>query len=252
MAVPALRGMRAAVVFLTRIPAGGFPYAADDWRWASAHFPLVGAGLGALALAAFRLLEPAGAAVAATSSLAFLLLVTGALHEDGLADTADALGGGTDRTRVLAILKDSRIGAFGAIALVVATMLKIALWARLAPVAPAVVVLGQAASRVGPIWLMTALPYVTDPAAAKSRDLTRAGAAQVAVASGWLMVLVAALLVTGHLNGRSTACALGACAVSVLVCGWRFQRRAGGITGDFLGATQQISELVLLLAWARA
>jgi adenosylcobinamide-GDP ribazoletransferase len=252
MAAPALRGVRAALVFLTRIPAGGFPYTADDLRWASAHFPLIGALLGGLAVTAFRLLEPAGATVASAASVALLLLVTGAFHEDGLADTADALGGGMDRERVLAILKDSRIGAFGAAALVSTLVLRVALWAKLGASAPEALVVAQTASRVGPVWLMTALPYVTDPDAARSRDLTRAGFAQGAIATAWLGALLAALYRVHHLDVRSAAIALGASALSVLVCAWRFRARVGGITGDFLGATQQISELVLLVAWARA
>lgn len=252
MAHPALRGVRAALVFLTRVPAGGFPYTADDLRWASAHFPLIGALLGVFAVTAFRLLEPAGAAVAASASVALLLLVTGALHEDGLADTADALGGGMDRERVLVILKDSRIGVFGAAALVSALVLRVALWAKLGASAPEALVVAQAASRVGPVWLMTALPYVTDAETARNRLLTRAGFAQGAIATTWLGALLAALYAAHHLDVRVAVIALGAASVSVLGCAWRFRARVGGITGDFLGATQQISELVLLVAWARA
>lgn len=255
MALAALRGVRAAFVFLTRIPLGGFPYSADEWRWASAHFPFVGAALGAVACGVFRLLEPAGAWVAATTSIAVSLLLTGAFHEDGLADTADALGGGSDRARVLAILKDSRIGAFGAVALVIALLMKTALWVRLGPSAPVAILVGQTASRVGPVWLMVTLPYVTDPESAKSAALTRTGVAQAIIATLWLGALLTALAALGwmhRLELRPCAFGLLAAALATALCGWRFQRRVGGITGDFLGAAQQISELAMLLAWARA
>jgi adenosylcobinamide-GDP ribazoletransferase len=99
---------------------------------------------------------------------------------------------------------------------------------------------------------MTALPYVTEPDGARSRDLTRAGLAQSAIATAWLGALLVALSASKQLDVRGAVIALGAAAASVLICGWRFRARTGGITGDFLGATQQISEVVLLLAWARA
>src|SRR4051812_44204788 len=114
---PALRGMRAAFVFFTRIPLGGFSYAKEDFCWASAYAPFVGLVLGLLMWGAFRLFEPVGAWPAAILVLGLQLLLTGAFHEDGLADTADALGGGFTREKVLLILKDSRVGSYGAAAI---------------------------------------------------------------------------------------------------------------------------------------
>src|SRR5262245_5739617 len=110
---PPIRGVRAAFVFLTRIPVGGFPYRADDWKWAAAHAPLVGMVVGALTDVVDRLLAPAGETAAAVLAVGFSMLLTGAFHEDGLADTSDALGGSHDRAKVFAILKDNRIGTFG-------------------------------------------------------------------------------------------------------------------------------------------
>ncbi len=94
-----LRAARAAFVFLTRIPVGGFPYSPAEWRWAPAYFPLVGAFVGALAGGVLEGLRPLGVTAAAYAALAVMLLVTGALHEDGLADTSDALGGGQQDRR---------------------------------------------------------------------------------------------------------------------------------------------------------
>ena len=119
---PQLRGIRAAFVFMTRLPLGGFPYRAADWRWANAYFPLVGMVVGALASATWLLCAPLGTWPAALAAVTASVLVTGAFHEDGLADSADALGGGIDeRERVLEILKDSRLGTYGTTALVLLT-----------------------------------------------------------------------------------------------------------------------------------
>jgi adenosylcobinamide-GDP ribazoletransferase len=102
--------------------------------------------------------------VASVATVAALALVTGAFHEDGLADTADALGGAFDREKLFAILKDSRIGSFGATALILVLLLRIAALAKLGPMAAGGLLLGQTLSRTTPVWMMAALPYAT-PAA---------------------------------------------------------------------------------------
>jgi len=240
-----VRGLRAAIVFLTRIPVGGFPYRDAEWRWAAAWFPLVGALVGAVAGAAAWLAAGAGPLVAGALAVIASLLVTGAFHEDGLADTADALGGAYDRDRLFAILKDSRIGSFGAAALVMSLLLRVALLARLEAGAPLALVMVGAASRVAPVWLMAALPYVSGPDA-RSRPVARGVPPHAVLATA----LAAAVLGAAH-AALSPVAALAMVAVSlgaVLLCGWRFHVRAGGITGDFLGATQQVCEAALLLA----
>lgn len=244
-----LRGLRAAVVFLTRVPAGGFPYSEVEWRWACAFFPLVGAAVGALSAGVARLTSSAGPAVAAALALIASLLVTGALHEDGLADTADALGGSYDRDKLFVILKDSRIGAFGAIALVMSLMLRAALLTRLDDHLPAALLLAGAWSRLAPVWLMRALPYVTATVVSRSRPLVQARLPQTALAMVWGLaaVFVAARL---GLTPLAVVSAVGATLIVTLLCGWRFWIRAGGITGDFLGATQQIVECAVLLVLA--
>jgi adenosylcobinamide-GDP ribazoletransferase len=246
-----VRAARGAVTFLTRVPVGGFPYSADEWRWTSAWFPAVGALLGAAYALVFRLVAaPAGTMVAAVLVLVAALLVTGAFHEDGLADTADALGGAHEPTRVLEILKDSRIGAFGASALGASFLLRVALLARLGPRAPVALVLTEALSRLPSVWLMVALPYVTSDAAAKSRVVTRAGVAQALLASLWPLAAAAAAVLTGEL-GLAHVVALATTATACgLLCGWRFHVRVGGVTGDFLGATQQVTVCALLLVLA--
>ena len=99
---PQVRGARAAFVFFTRLPLGGFPYRDEDYAWAPAHAPLVGAVVGGLGASAFVLTAGAGTTVAALVAVAVTAMVTGGFHEDGLADTADALSGAIfDRARLL-------------------------------------------------------------------------------------------------------------------------------------------------------
>ena len=130
---PAIRGARAAFVFLTRLPLGGYPCSDEAYAWAPAHGPLVGLVVGGLGATAAVLCLGAGAMPAVLVGLAVTMLVTGGFHEDGLADTADALGGAIfDRGKLLEILKDSRIGTYGALALVISVGLRAALLCELA------------------------------------------------------------------------------------------------------------------------
>jgi len=243
-----LRGARAAFVFLTRIPVGGFPYSRDDWQWSTAHFPLVGAVLGVALALLHRALWGAGFFAASAIVVAFGMLLTGAFHEDGLADTADALGGAVDREKVFLILKDSRVGSFGAGALAVVLLIRVALLHRLGVEAPLGLVITQCAARTPPVWLMRAMDYVTPDEASKSRRVARARTAQAVVAAIYPAVLLAGLIGSGLLTPARAVAVVGSAAVVALVCGWRFWRRAGGITGDFLGATEQVGECAMLLA----
>jgi adenosylcobinamide-GDP ribazoletransferase len=243
---PPIRGMRAAFVFLTRIPVGGFPYQGRDWTWAAAHAPLVGLVVGAAIGGVDRVLLPLGALPAALLAIAVSLLITGAFHEDGLADTSDALGGGYDRARVLAILKDPRIGSFGGVALVVSITARAALIAELGVHAPWAVSIVGCWARVAPIWLMAALPYVTPDDTAKSRDIARGGVPQAAVATAWGAAALAVAGLLGWMSLARAAALVVTIVVVALLTGWRYVRRAEGITGDFLGATEQLGEIAAL------
>ena len=233
---------------MTRVPVGGFPYSADEWRWASAWFPLVGLAIGGVCAVVWGLVAPLGPWVAAMSVLVVSILLTGAFHEDGLADTADALGGADDRAKIVVILKDPRVGAFGALALVVSVAFRLVLLAQLAGIAFAALLLVHCLSRVGPVWLMVAMPYVSD-AAAKSREVTRAGAAQGVLATAIGAVSAGGVAVAGGTVAAAAAlAAFAAMALATTLCGWRFRERAGGVTGDFLGAAEQVNEIVILIA----
>jgi adenosylcobinamide-GDP ribazoletransferase len=245
-----LRGIRAAFVFLTRIPVGGFPYRAEDWKWAAAHAPFVGAVVGSLAGVVDRALAPAGEMAAAVLAIGVSMMLTGAFHEDGLADTSDALGGAYDREKVFVILKDSRVGTFGAAALVVSIVGRALLVADLGPRALVGLVVAGSVARVAPIWLMATLPYVTDDKTAKSRGVLQGGYAQAAVAALWAAVLLGGLFVAGILTIVSIGALVVAMTLVGALTGWRYRRRVGGITGDFLGATEQLCELAALVVLA--
>lgn len=247
---PAVRGARAAVALLTRLPVGGFPYTPDDLRWATAWLPLVGLGIGIPMVIAAILAAPLGAGTAAALAVALGVLVTGALHEDGLADTADALGGTPDRARALEILKDPRVGTFGAAAIALSILLRVTLLATVGALAPVAILLGQCASRTPPVWQLAILPYVSPATAAKSAAFTGAAGTQAAVAAVWPIALLLVLLGIELLDLADVisivAVTLGA---GTLTGAW-YRKRLGGVTGDLLGATQQVTEIAILMTLA--
>ena len=247
-----------ALQFFTRIPVTGrlaqwVGYSPAMLRASAAHFPAVGwvvGAIGALTLAgALALWQPLVAAVLCT---VVTVLVTGAFHEDGLADVADGLGGTSNRERALEIMRDSRIGAFGAIALVLALGLKFALLAALAGqgawVACVALLAAHVLSRLVPLAVMRALPYVgAEGGKAKPMADAVSGSA-VGIGVLWSLPAVALLaLAGGAANGIA---ALLAAALVGVVMVRLLRRRLGGFTGDALGATQQLSELAIYLALA--
>lgn len=246
-----LRLIGVALQFLTRVPVRvGFE---PLWLNQSArHFPLVGAfvgALGALVLWAAGLLFPH--AVALGLSMMATVLVTGAFHEDGLADTCDALGGAVGRERALEIMKDSRIGTYGAVGLLLVLGLKAATLAAL-PLgwAMAALLLAHTVSRTAAVALIRFLPYAGDVAQAKAKPLAeRISAAGFIVAMAWAVVAGLMLIVWNPAWWPMVATAWGLAATGAMACGRWFMRRLGGITGDALGATQQLTELLMLLGW---
>ncbi|MDM0119181.1 adenosylcobinamide-GDP ribazoletransferase [Variovorax arabinosiphilus] len=247
-----------ALQFFTRIPVTGrlaqwVGYSPAMLRASAAHFPAVGwvvGAIGALALAgALSLWPPLVAAVLCT---VVTVLVTGAFHEDGLADVADGLGGASTRERALEIMKDSRIGAFGAIAVVLALGLKVALLAALAGqgafVACAALLAAHVLSRLAPLAVMRASPYVGGEGG-KSKPMADAvSGTAVVVAVLWSLPAAALLVVAGGIVNGAAAVVAGALVALFMVR--LLRRRLGGFTGDGLGATQQLSELAIYLALA--
>jgi adenosylcobinamide-GDP ribazoletransferase len=264
-----IRRFLLAIQFFTRIPVTGrladwVGYSPEMLRASAAHFPGVGWVVGLPAAAVFAAVwwwlpaQPAAPWVAALVSTVFSVLLTGAFHEDGLADLADGLGGSLNRERALEIMKDSRIGSFGAIALVLALLTKVALLALMAQAGGAAIAAvglfaAHVTSRLTPLFVIHTLPHVgNDPGTgpqSKSKPLaesiTRAALGVGVVWWGLAMALVVALLPTV----RWPWAVLGA--LVALLWMWRLlKRRLQGFTGDGLGATQQVSEIGFLLALA--
>ena len=259
-----LRHYLLALQFFTRVPVTG---RLADWvgfspamlRASAAHFPGIGLLVGLLAAGvAWLLLErlpPGGFSpfVAAVFSTIATVLFTGALHEDGLADVADGLGGAQERRRALEIMKDSRVGAFGAMALVLAFAAKLGLLALLGAIDPrmlcAALVLAHVLSRAWPLLLIRWLPYVGDSGASKAKPLADAiGGGALLV--GVLWSVPAALLMLATQGPARTMAMAVACALAALLMARMFRRRLQGFTGDGLGATQQVCELAIYLALA--
>lgn len=221
----------------------------DAWLNASArHFPLVGAVVGAIGAAVLWVgalaLPPM---VAVGLSIAATVLLTGGFHEDGWADVCDGLGGTQDRQRALEIMKDSRIGAFGAMGLVLMLGLKwVALASMPAVIAAASLVLAHAASRTAAVMLIRALPYAGDALHAKAKPLARQLSASAAVVATLWSGLVALVLLR-VLPVALLAWALAPLSLMTVACLRWFRVRLGGYTGDCLGAAQQLTELAAYL-----
>ncbi|WP_370871960.1 adenosylcobinamide-GDP ribazoletransferase [Hydrogenophaga sp.] len=254
-----------ALQFFTRIPVTG---RLADWvgfspamlRASAAHFPGVGWVVGGLSAAVFAGLlallpaSPAAPWVAAVLSTAFSVWLTGAFHEDGLADTADGLGGAVNRERALAIMKDSRIGSYGAVALVLALLCKVALLALLAQagglqLASAALLGAHVSSRLMPLFIIRTLPHVGDTPTSKSKPLAESiGNAGLAAGLLW-WALAMAMVVSLQPALHWFAAVLGA----LLGLAWMWhllRRRLQGFTGDGLGATQQVCEVAFYLGMA--
>ena len=241
-----MRDLKVAALFLTR-----FPIRLDgtatmrDLAAAVYAFPLVGAAVGLLGGLAFAVATWLGlpSLPAALLAIVAMLLATGALHEDGLADTADGLGAGTDRARALEIMGDSRIGSFGALALLLSVL------ARLIALAPmwdprevtlVLVAAGMTSRALMPVVMLL------QPSARAEGLAAAAGTPQpLRVMLGAFLAIAGAVLL---LPLPMAVTALAASAVIALAFAAWLGNRLGGCTGDTLGAVQQIAEIVFLLA----
>lgn len=238
-----------ALQFFTRLPIPRWVGFEAEWlHHASRYFPLVGLVVAALTGAVYALaawLWPAPAAVLVSTAAGIYL--TGAFHEDGFADMCDGFGGGMTAARVLEIMKDSRIGAYGAIGIGCLLALKCVALSLLPPAtAIAALLLAHPLSRLAASALIWRLDYARAEGKAKplAQEMTHAEFAIAALSAGlpalllglagqlsWAAILGSALLATG----------------AAIWLGRKFVRRIGGYTGDCLGAVQQVSEVLIYL-----
>ena len=263
-----------ALQFFTRIPVTG---RLADWvgfspamlRASAGHFPGVGVVVGALVAALTAVLmvclppTPFAPLVAAVLGTVLSAMVTGGFHEDGLADVADGLGGSSDRDRALVIMKDSRVGAFGVLAVVLALLAKVSLLALLGSISLRWMVLGifaaHVVSRTWPLLLIGLMPHVGDVAGSKSKPLADQISGWSLLAAGLWCFAALALVVIGQVAINSgvitptwaylqpLVMAVVASGIAFVYMGRLLWRRLQGFTGDGLGATQQVCEIAFYL-----
>jgi adenosylcobinamide-GDP ribazoletransferase len=238
-----------AIQFLTRLPVPELDEFQTSWLSESArYFPLVGALVGAIGVGVWWL-----------SSMIFpptvaIGVMTGAFHEDGFADVCDGFGGGRNRDAILAIMKDSRVGAYGAIGVAMMLGLKWSVLASLPYAAfPIIVVAANIASRWCAIGIIWRLQYVRLDAEAKSKPLANSltgGIWLLSALLGSIVLLPGFLLIYPPIRSQLAIVLLAALALSLIgtICAAAyFRNRIGGYTGDCLGAAQQLAELSFLL-----
>lgn len=251
----------AALRFFTRLPVPAWVgHSAEQLNHAARYFPAVGLIVGAIGaavtLAAALVWPPA---IAVLLGMVATLLATGAFHEDGLADTIDGMGGGWTREQVLTIMKDSRVGSYGAIGIGLALLTKYTALTELVqlgatggvppvltvspePTFAAMLIAGHAVSRFASTTLIYFLDYARDDDSSKSKPLaTRMGRGELALAA------LCGLAPCALLPLPQVAVALGLVALVTWLAARRFVHRIGGYTGDCLGATQQLTEIAFYL-----
>lgn len=251
-----LRLFLVALQCYTRIPVTGRIARWMGWdpAWISPsarYFPAVGiivGGLSALMYSAAGVVLPHGVAV--LLALITGVLLTGAFHEDGLADTCDAFGCSHDRNKILTVMKDSRLGTYGVIGLLLMVMLRYETLSSISPDwVPTTLVCAAAWSRFCTLWVVRWLPH------AQTDDVPGSIAKPIATAVGrheMLIAFVGAAIPIGVMIWWSGGAwglltAALASAIPARIGAWYFRQRIGGYTGDCLGATQQVSEMVFQL-----
>lgn len=237
-----------ALQFLTRIPTPQLKAFDPAWIQTSArYYSLVGMIVGAIsATVMFAASHLASPLVAALVAIAASMALTGCFHEDGLADCADGIGGGTTRERRLEIMKDSRLGTYGASVLFLNLMIRAACLAALIAVSPILaaiaMICAQSFGRSAAVTAMTVMPYGGNPGMAKEGNPDRVAPHNAIIAI--LMGLVPFVFLTPAMAGVGLGVGIVAAAVPALLA-WKY---LGGRTGDVLGAVEQCFEIGFLLA----
>lgn len=241
-----------ALGFFSRLPIPqSTPYSESRMNQAGRYFALVGLCLGALCAAVYWMAESVfGPNVAVVVMMVFSLLLTGAFHEDGLTDMADGIGGGMTLEKRLTIMKDSRIGTYGASALVMALLGKYVLLTELAPLTNVllVIVAAYTLSRAVAASLIYDMSYVSDSDASKSKPL-----ANQQSKSELAILAVSALMPLLWFDFELVAVIVGITGIFRIMFKHWLMKRIGGFTGDCLGGAQQIMELLIymiVLGWS--
>jgi adenosylcobinamide-GDP ribazoletransferase len=239
-----------AVMFLTRLPVPrNTDHSAGYLQKAPRYFPVVGWIVGGCCGLAFWLFNHVRSAdIGILASMITGLLLTGCFHEDGFADVCDGMGGGWTKDKILSIMKDSRIGAYGAIGLVMILLGKFFLLRVLSPWFIQIAIVAHTISRLIPVLVMKAGVYAADPDQSKARPLAGASMSGETLTVAILLSLPPLLLPVFLKHPWIDAVILvPSLAVAFFMYRWFF-KWIGGYTGDCLGAIQQVTEIVIYLA----
>ncbi|EOC1802434.1 adenosylcobinamide-GDP ribazoletransferase [Vibrio cholerae] len=235
-----------AVSFFSRIPVPvNLPYSSERMNQAGRYFALVGLLLGAICALAYTLAtELFSTNISVFLTMVLSLLLTGAFHEDGLADMADGVGGGMTAERRLEIMKDSRIGTYGSSALIMVLLGKYLLLTELADLTSLVPVwlLAYTLSRAMAASLIFNTPYVSDSESSKSKPL-----AQHQSGTDLVILALTALATLLYFSGQFIAVMISVSLISRQIFRHWLINRLGGFTGDCLGAAQQLMEIMIYL-----
>lgn len=242
------RDIVTAFMLLTRLPLPAAPFDQNPDRspaqaaWA---YPLVGLGVGGIAVAVAWVMQSLGVVSPVTALFVVLasIVVTGAMHEDGLADCADGFWGGWDMAKRLSIMKDSQVGTYGVIALVMSLLLRWYVITQMIEkgVLAGAVLTAAVMSRAAMVWVMHRLPHARKDGLAQQTGRPMRAVTYIALGFAGLAAILAPEVSTFWLIVIAVGCTFGVSAVA--------RRKIGGQTGDVLGATQQIVELGILIAF---
>lgn len=232
-----------ALLFYSRIPAGKIDYSEENLTKAFRYFPLVGIIVGALGGGVFWLFQwILPIPVAIVIAMIVMVLATGALHEDGLSDFFDGFGGGRDKERILSIMKESTIGAYGVIALILLFLLKFTLLLSIDPSHFIVMLIAaHASSRIMPILLINSSSY------ARTENSKAMHTRRKTDKATFLIALVFGLLPLIFMPWQIILIIIPLYAIILFALKRYTERKIGGFTGDVLGALQQFSELAFYL-----
>lgn len=234
-----------ALRFFTRLPVSDrIPHSDALLNHASRYFPAVGILIGVISAFVFGLAHLfLPKTISVLIAMATSIYLTGAFHEDGLTDMVDGLGGGWDKLRILEIMKDSRVGSYGVIAIVMVLLGKFTCLSETRTSwIPALIIAGHAFSRYCAVLIMAGMSYVREDALSKAKPLaTQLSRNALIVASFFGLLPLLLLPLSATLLGLIAALGI------TIWLGRKIQQWLGGYTGDCLGATQQLSELAFYL-----
>ncbi len=240
-----------ALQFMTRLPGlNNAEWSKERERASVGYYPASGAVIGLIAAIVYWLAAQIfSGTLASLLAVAAAVLVTGGLHEDGLADVCDGVGGGQNREKALAIMKDSHIGAYGTLGLILVIAAKVFALASLTPAIAVVALVGaHVTSRAAILGVLATARYARPEGGTASAVAAKPSRESWLAAGITLLLIVAGSLAV--LPAGAIVCAIAGSAVAAIVVRYRFMQKLDGYTGDCLGAVQQAGELGFYLGLA--